>query len=169
MIKEAVLHVDVVWKDKKTFLVLGISSDTDKNDRKWYLFAEDDQVPSVHPQFETDILKLRVKNFRNMCVNKNKLTPYLAANRKSFQFKSVVLVCDLENSIHENEDNDDDGKDVHGKRKAAARTSNPKIKKRSLQKVSGSQCQQNLNEFLKGQAQFHSQKSTSVSLFCLIF
>ena len=153
MIEEAVLHVDVVWKDKeKTFAVRGISSDTDKNNRKWYLFAENDQVPSAHPQFEADIFKLRVKKFRNMCVYKDKLTPYLAADRKSFEFKGVALVCDLEKSIHENDDNDDDGKEVHATRKASARTSTPRIKKRPLPKASGSQCEQNLNEFLKGHA-----------------
>ena len=79
MIEQAFLHIDVEWivndkKEKvKKFIVRGISLDADKNNRKWYLFAQEDQVPSAYSVFESDILKLRVISFRNMCVQKDKL------------------------------------------------------------------------------------------------
>lgn len=151
VIEEAVLHVDVVWTDnEKTFVVRGISSDKDKNNRKWFLFAEEDQVPSAHSNFEADILKLRMKNFRNICVYKEKLAVYLSSDRKSFEFKGIPLVRDSESSITKTEEKADDFKEAPVKRKSVARSSTPKVEKRVSLK--SSDCKTDLHEFLKGHA-----------------
>ena len=69
---------------------------------EWFLFDSDDQVPSAHPLIESLINKLRVKNYRNLVVSKEKLDPYLSEDKKSFAFKGVPLVADHEKSINEN-------------------------------------------------------------------
>ena len=100
-IDQAFVHIEV---ENKKFFVRGIAiAGTGKStQRKWYLFAAEDQVPSSYPSIESIVNKLRVKNFRNLLVNKDKLAPYLSQDKKSFEFKGIALLADSEKSINEN-------------------------------------------------------------------
>ena len=99
IIDETILHIEV---EETKFLVRGIAETGNKDDRKWFLFESDDQVPSAHPLMESVINKLRVKNFRNLIVSKEKLAPYLSEDKKSFAFNGIPLMADHEKSINEN-------------------------------------------------------------------
>lgn len=99
VIDEAILHIEV--EDKK-FFVRGIAETGNKEDRKWFLFEKDDQLPSAHPLMESQITSLRVKSYRNLSVLKGKLAPYLSEDKKSFEFNGTPLIADHEQSIKEN-------------------------------------------------------------------
>ena len=70
VIENALLHIEV---EEDKFFVRGIAEAGNKEDRKWHLFEKEDQLPSSHPLMENQILKLRVVNFRNLSVSKDKL------------------------------------------------------------------------------------------------
>ena len=99
VIEDAVLHIEV---EEQNFFVRGIAQPGKKDERKWYLFEKEDQSPSAHPLLKDQILKLRVTNFRNLPISKEKLAPYLTEDKKGFAFKGVPLVADHEKSITEN-------------------------------------------------------------------
>ena len=61
----------------------------EKDDLKWFLFQKEHQDPKQHPLVLLEINRLKVKNFRNLPVSKDKLKPYLSENGKSFQFNDV--------------------------------------------------------------------------------
>lgn len=152
-IDKAVLKVLVIGKGK--FAVNGIAKIPEKNQKhEWFLFEEADQDPTQHPLLTDKIMKLRVKHFRNLQVDKDNLKPYLSEDETKFQFKTVDLRLDLENSISEIISNEKDDKDYEPLRKQA-QTSTPKHAKKTAKtnakpSTSHQPASASLSDFLKG-------------------
>lgn len=120
------MHVE---KDNGKFFVRGICQQGKREDRKWYLFAEDDQDPKYHPLMKSQIQRLKIKNFRSFTITKERLKPCLTADEKTFHFKNIPLIADLEKTIEEAQVQSSDEEQETTYKKARTSTSKQKAKR----------------------------------------
>lgn len=65
------------------------------------MFRKENQDPNEPPLVLAEIKRLKVKQFRNLPLAKDKLKPYLSEDCKSFAFNGSALVADVADSINE--------------------------------------------------------------------
>lgn len=114
------------------------------------MFDEAHQDPIEHPLLTDKIQKLRVKNYRNMIVEKEKLKPYLTEDATKFQFKGVNLRADSEKSISGIITNENDDDEYEPNPKQARSSKQRKTAAKTVPKKSNKSSNACLSEFLKG-------------------
>lgn len=150
IIQSALLHIEVI--KGRQFRVRAIAIQASNDEIRWFLFPKEHQDPTEHPLLLTEIRRLKVKSYRNLVLKGEKLKPYLSGDCKSFQYKDVALVSDVEESINESINLVEDDFE-QPKTKKRTRTSTPKDKLKKSKKVSikpANEKPKSLSNFLQG-------------------